>query len=564
MTDDKSGLLLSLPAGTKKSNRQESINNGRIILFTDIIGVYLEDDSVSNPTASIAYNYYHYQEEWKINSSNEFRFTLLTKEDEFHMSIEGIFGITWLYNVYNMVLFQKIPKPSSRSISISPNPRHTRLLDQSQTEQDNNNPHHNISIASSIQSIQSIIEFNSNSGVVYLCPNDIQLLLQNLYNIQYKSPLISDMIGNFQSIFKSIVEIKSNRDIFVEFMVRIEEIVHILADYDTGLLYLANEHEHKNILAANLLTLNNKLLDIISLYTTLSSSNWLQYYLNNNSNSTSFYTQYYYKYGNSSTASSAASPMHLGSGATTNVTMNALTYKIIQLDTDLMTIMNMFIKNLCYGPSSLANSSSILGSNLPIEPDSLNLTKKEYTIAVDVKKSIEALGGVEVIFHDIAKEQALSRIIQCDATNLHNELLLYIQFLHAHPSLAAQMGGNNSSNKNTDRDSRSSRPSITSPAFYAYNQNNQSVNESNTDYYLFSDHQNSSANYSNSCNTCSGFWSYAIYKYLCCCACLCPKRNRTSSNTSELNRNGSNTSSKNSSNKSSNSRNSNIQLQESF
>lgn len=72
MNEEKTGLVLSIIGTTKKFNRLESINNGRIIMFTDIAGVKLTSG-------------------WEL-SNNRFLFDLNTDEVELSFEIDGV---TW-------------------------------------------------------------------------------------------------------------------------------------------------------------------------------------------------------------------------------------------------------------------------------------------------------------------------------------------------------------------------------------------------------------------------------------------------------------------------------------
>lgn len=53
--------------------------------------------------------------------------------------------------------------------------------------------------------------------------------------------------------------------------------------------------------------------------------------------------------------------------------------------------------------------------------------KRDYTCAVDIRKSVEALGGVEAVYRDKAKERALAKLLQSDGNEVHKELEEFIR-----------------------------------------------------------------------------------------------------------------------------------------
>lgn len=76
MTEDHSGLLLTLLTGGRKPTRGESLNNGRVVLFGDILSVNLPQG-------------------WALSASSRFVFVLETKEDSFSLDMDAL-GVTWL------------------------------------------------------------------------------------------------------------------------------------------------------------------------------------------------------------------------------------------------------------------------------------------------------------------------------------------------------------------------------------------------------------------------------------------------------------------------------------
>jgi hypothetical protein len=355
MNDERTGLVLSMVSQGKKYNRMESINNGRILLFTDILGARLLSGG------------------WNLSPENRFMFQLLTNEDELTFEMDSV-GLGWLQAVQDIVLLAKIPKPSARSISVTPPGR----------------------IMSS-PNINSLIEFSSNSGAVFTCSNDVQLLLEGFSRVTTKSPIVSEVSSRLNTILKLIPELKYNKETGFIFGERIEEMIRILGDNENGILYVSREND-KSLLNFHLSTLNNKLNDTMQYLTLQCRSGWLHYNISSRN-------------------------------------QENMRIKLDHYDYELITIVNILIKALGLNPNLL-------------------MDKKEYNMAVDIRKSIEALGGIDAIYHDVAKERALARLIQADAGDVHDELVEYIK--------NAQNGFDNSMSggQRKSREGRNSRISL--------------------------------------------------------------------------------------------------------
>ena len=89
-----------------------------------------------------------------------------------------------------------------------------------------------------------------------------------------------------------------------------------------------------------------------------------------------------------------------------NVDENSQTIRTIfeSLDADIISVVN------------------ILANALELQEEGVRLRRKEYFMAVDVRASVQALGGARAIFEDKAKEKALARLIQADGFEVSAEL----------------------------------------------------------------------------------------------------------------------------------------------
>lgn len=327
MVKDRSGLALRLnqkkqgeAMASQKPNREDSLNNGRVLLFSDILGVFLPSGSWST----------------EGNMTKPFAFTLITKEDQMSCEVDAKY-IPWLKAVQQNVTFLFIPKPVARSSSSA--------VDSGQ-----------------LSTLHSLLEFSANSGSVFSSSSEVQLILESFNSYADKCSLITDIGTHLSTLLKLIPDVKSNKEALNEFGERMEEVVRTLGDPDTGIIVLARVSD-KNLLNYHLSTLNVKLNDTVTYLSTQCRIGWM--------------------------------------AKTLTKSNEAAKYKLESLDNDITYTLNAL--------------SKALGLNMDIETH-------DYDTAVDVKDSVEALGGVEAIFNDSAKERALARLIQADGFEVHLEL----------------------------------------------------------------------------------------------------------------------------------------------
>jgi hypothetical protein len=426
MTDDRSGLLLSTIAGSRKGfNRLESIHNGRLISWQDITGAEL------SPAG------------WVLDPvTNHFYFTLVTKEDELFMEMEA-YGVPWLQAVQEMVTFMQIPKPAARTMSVN------MTADRTQANNMNN-----------------LMEFSANSGVIFTCSSDVPLLIEGFNSLATRFPLLLEVGQRLNSVLKLIPELKVNKEAALNFGERLEEVIRMLGDQEVGVLYNTGDND-RTLVNFHLSTLNNKLNEIIKYFYTQSRAGWLGLNLSSR-------------------------------------TQDSAKFKYNSFDLDMITIPNTLIKAL--------NLTEL--SPFP---------KKDYAMAVDVRKSIEALGGIQIIYNDAAKERALARLIQADGSDVHSELkdfLNRIQTGNISLNPTTSTTGYSLTGWRTSFDGTTNRPSfsgtvntLTGTAQVQYNKNTTSADHGRTDVIgtSFSSEVSDAS---------SSSWS-RFCRWLFCCGCCC-------------------------------------------
>eukprot|EP01033_Poteriospumella_lacustris_P002863 gene2863-2087_t len=213
--------------------------------------------------------------------------------------------------------------------------------------------------------VNTLMEFSANSGAIFTYSSDVPLIIEGFNSMASKFPLLLEVGQRMNNTLKLIPELKVNKEAALNFGERLEEIIRMLGDPDVGILYHTDETD-RTMVNFHLSTLNNKLNDLIKYFYTQSRAGWLVVNLSSR-------------------------------------TQDAAKFKYNAYDVDLITIINTLIKAM----------------NLT---ELVPFPKKDYAMAVDVRKSIEALGGIQVIYNDSAKERALARLIQADGSDVHSEL----------------------------------------------------------------------------------------------------------------------------------------------
>jgi hypothetical protein len=299
------------------------------------------------------------------SASGSFVFTMYTKEDNLALTMSSE-GVAWLAAVQEVVKFMQIPVPSSRSYTKPITPlSDVAYGDDDYLDEDDDDD------------VNNVIQFTvTNSGAVFSSSSDVQLLIRSLDMFVAKSPLVIEIGRRINTVLKLISDLKCNKDAASTFGDRLEDMTRVLADTETGLIVLFQNNNEKHVLNASLSLLNNKLKDVENYVITQSSTGWLLVLLNKSN--------------------------------------EAAKVKYQQFDTDLITIVNNLMKTLTY------NNTSNFRNKILFE-------KKEYTMAVDVASSVDALGGTEAIYNDTAKERALARIIQSHGADIHHEIETILQ-----------------------------------------------------------------------------------------------------------------------------------------
>lgn len=335
----------------KKFNRIESINNGRVLLFSDLVGAFLPGGT------------------WEVPVAAPFAFILMTSEDQ--LSIEmaaaaaggSCSGPDWLLAVKDMATFSHIPKPISRSMSTVAHETGRESGYNAGGLSDVDLEYDGLSHQQQ-HSMNAIFEFSSNSGQVFASSSDVQLIIEGLSALSAKCPSVVEIGRRINVVLKLIPDMKSNKEAALNFGDRLEEFTRVLGDPDSGILYLAGEWD-KTLLNFHLGTFSNKLSDIALYLHAQSQPGWL--------------------------ATTLARP---------NETAKL---RFEQFDSDLSGILNTLCKAMSL-------------------PASMLFERKVYSMAVDVRKSVEALGGVEAVYRDVAKERALARLVQADGHDIASEV----------------------------------------------------------------------------------------------------------------------------------------------
>lgn len=342
--------------------------------------------------------------------------------------------------------------------------------------------------------MNNLMEFSANSGAIFTCSSEVPLLIEGFNSVAHKFPAVLEIGSRLNNIMKLIPDLKCNKEAALNFGERMEDIIRMLGDADHGILHNAQDSE-RTLLNFHLGTLNNKLNDIIKYFYTQSRPGWLVVNLSSR-------------------------------------TQDSAKFKYNTYDHDLLAIVNTLVKALHLSP--------------PLQL----LTKKDYTMAVDVRKSIEALGGLQVIFQDVAKERTLARLIQADGGEVHSELADFLDKvnangsgngqgsnspngLHSSTSVSSSMGGWRASfDGGAEYLMRLSQSSSMTPGVNNYNSNsntNATTGGIQTTVPLSYDNSSTSS-MSSTNNTQSSF--ACLRRFFCCCGLFSSSRQPNNSSDS--------------------------------
>lgn len=427
ITEDQTGLLMRFD-DHKKLDPVENMFNGRIIPLRDFVGCSIESPGVSIDVLTVPVR------EEKGSASPMLEFTLYTSEDcfPFEMAAGSPGGWNWLKLFRQLVGFVHLPSPVGRVTNHhSPNRTNTNnnrdSVDRSLSSRvsiTSSSSHSHVSLTPSSNPIMSnnnssvgdtptqnpyAVDFSGNSGTVFTCSGDVAVYLQSMPSAvtKFKLPILNEIAQSFQEAFQLMPEVKSNKETFHQFGERLEDVVRVLTDPKTGVLTLAKSSDG-SLLFFHLSTLSNKLKDAISFLKSHSESGWLVF------------------------------AMKPGGSVVT---------RLKAYDTDITHVANVLIRAV--GDPRMAFATM------------------KYDSGVDVRKSVDALGGVDGIYRDTAKLKALARLIQADPGILQEE----ITYL-----MSADSGGNSPSRRGSHDYSGRSQ------AGYSAGNSNGMNNANNNDY----------------------------------------------------------------------------------
>eukprot|EP01038_Epipyxis_sp_PR26KG_P011285 gene11285-15139_t len=294
-----------------------------------------------------------------------FVFSLITREDQLSMEMSSE-GVVWLKAVQELVKFQRITVPSSRNIiSVSNRPSSSSwsssMLSNSSQMMRSSEQDDNINSN----------QFAANSGTFYSCSNEIQLLIESMNSLASQSSRIPEIGKASLSILKVLTDLKSNKEAGVVLGNRMEDFIRALADPTSGILQALDKPGDKSLLNFHLGSMNNKLKEAEKFLTSQCFVGWL--------------------------------------GCAVNRPSDTMRGRFDQLDTDMVLILNALIKAVNSATNYRANELKLF-------------ERKEYNMMVDIKSSIDSLGGAEAIYKDTIKEKALAKLIQSDPSDINEEL----------------------------------------------------------------------------------------------------------------------------------------------
>jgi hypothetical protein len=242
MPIDRSGLLFTLDRTTSDGNppsKFANLYNGRIVLFTEINGVFLPG-GVFQPDAT-----------------GGLSFVLQTKEDELNLHLPTR-GVEWLRAVQALCIFTKIPVPSSRTSAAASSP-------------------------SASASHQNLADFSTNSVQSFSPSGDVLLVLQQLADKPNQSAGVIALCEEMSGVLRSLPEVRCNKEAMHVLGARVEETVRVFGGSDTGIVHMVREEE-RGAFETQVGTLKAAYADIRAYLKIQRYAGWLRHHVESSSN----------------------------------------------------------------------------------------------------------------------------------------------------------------------------------------------------------------------------------------------------------------------------------------
>lgn len=210
---------------------------------------------------------------------------------------------------------------------------------------------------------QTLLDFSANSCAIFTPASDVQLILQNL-SMPGQSPQVVAFAETAMHVLRGFPEVRCNRDAVILLGERLEEVIRVIGSPDTGIIRQLKDDQQRQTVDAKMDALAACLKEVHAYIKIQRTSGWLR--------------------------------VHVESTAAPKSAFD-------NLDANIMTHINKLI-------SALSLSSTLM------------FEKKEYVCAVNVRKSVESLGGLDAIYNDTIKERSLAKLVQADGAEISREL----------------------------------------------------------------------------------------------------------------------------------------------
>jgi hypothetical protein len=418
--------------------------NGRVIKFRDILAVQIEAlplPSLSPPSSPMAMqetSLLHSPSPPPSSSSHgviyslsriqaageKLKFVFKTSEDNIILesSYDIISAKSWLQVVQQVIEFIQIPAPprSNSTCSVTVPTGAAGIPAAKVTPLSTTSSHKSQSPGViSVTPVRLTKEFTANSAAVFASSTDTMYILHHLCSSLSSSyPILNDLRDILVDVWKLLSDIRYNREAITLFGERLEMIIRLLGDESSsnssGILFIAGKNFNRLILSS-LTRFHSKLHEIEGYLVPMTNSGWLSHSLLKHSSSSQ--------------------------------TMRA---KLQYYDNDFTSTFNQLYK-------SIIKATAISPQNLNMvsaKQKDMVIPAVVYDMASDLKRSIDAFGGIKTINQEKAKIRALSRLIQCDASDLQSELQIILND-PKHASLitksSSSSGGSTTINRSNSR-----------------------------------------------------------------------------------------------------------------
>lgn len=274
LNPDKAGLLFRIEVEGRKLSRIESLLDGRVLLWAEILGFEITEG---------------------VSEEGSVQFTLFSTEEEIRLEYTAahIAGgdsaqaavARWLLSVRGVIAFAAIVPPSASNAGVT-------LGSNTPFSPSTGGGMADFRVNSNIPSTRSSMTglggfLSMNSGAVFSCSGDVAIFLENMKGCElvtrHRFECVSRLFRRLSDLFQLAAEVQHNREAVRLLGDRLEDLVRVLGDSRVGALvrYAAANNcsvvpEDLDALSAAITRLDDRLLELVAyMHVNFNDVGWL-------------------------------------------------------------------------------------------------------------------------------------------------------------------------------------------------------------------------------------------------------------------------------------------------